>query len=225
MPRRQLDTWVWDSGRDGIGDVNLEIISDSYLKPCNWVDSLGNQDRLKTEDWELNIPVYQYSEVRKREKNQQENWEPEAAQVKEAVFWEKNETDIQRKERTEGTLERRRKRSQFLSRRTLIIFPVQRPALNLSLGSPEAEPEKELFIKAVLSGKREWGKSDGKGGKLIKVVLSPRTLKHDAHYELIPSLRKEAALCALESNSHEMQAAEERGDLLSRWAASFGEGN
>ena len=29
---------------------------------------------------------------------------------------------------------------------TSIIFPVQHPALNLSLGSPEAEPEKELRL-------------------------------------------------------------------------------
>lgn len=55
---------------------------------------------------------------------------------------------------------------------TSIIFPVQHPALNLSLGSPETEPEKELSIKAVLSGAREWGKQDGHRSELIKVVLS-----------------------------------------------------
>lgn len=47
------------------------------------------------------------------------------------------------------------KKISVLEEWTLIIFPVQHPFLNLSLGSPEGEPEKELFIEAILSGKRE----------------------------------------------------------------------
>ena len=203
MPQRQLDIWVWDSRRDEAGNENLEIISDSCLKPCNWVDSSGNEDRLKREDWEFSIPAYQHLEVREKGRRISKKTENQGLCKSRKLSSKRrmSQTFRERKGLKEPQRDEEKDLSSYLEW-TSIIFPVQHPALNLSLGSPEAEPEKELWIKAVFSGARKWRKQDGHRSELTEVVLSPGTLERDVCYYLTLSLRKEAALCALESNSH-----------------------
>ena len=203
IPRRQLDIWVWDSRRDEAGDENLEIISESCLKPCNWVESSGNEDRLKRQDLEFSIPAYQHLEVRKKGRRISKKTENQGLCKLRKLSSKRRmrQTFRERKGLKEPWRDEEKDLSSCLEW-TSILFPVQHPAPNLSLGSPETEPEKELSIKALLSGAREWGKQDGHRSELIKAVLSLGTLEHDVHYYLTPSLRKEVALCALESNSH-----------------------
>ena len=48
----------------------MEIISESCLKPCNWVEFSGTGDRLKRQDLEFSIPAFTtFTGQKKREES------------------------------------------------------------------------------------------------------------------------------------------------------------
>lgn len=136
------------------------------------MESSGNEDRLKRQDLEFSIPAYQHLEVRKKGRRISKKTENQGLCKLRKLSSKRRmrHTFRERKGLKEPWRDEEKDLSSCLEW-TSIIFPVQHPALNLSLGSPETEPEKELSIKAVLSGAREWGKQDGHRSELIKVVL------------------------------------------------------